>query len=328
MRKLVILTSFLVLFISKPVWSHKTSPTKCQTPKLADFTVFTIENIYGQNSDYQGLIGAGGSIELTNFFVGTKLGHCLSLAAGGDIKLKNILLASNIESHQSVNIRSADVRGFIKAGQAVTLSHSKINSFVQSRHKIFLEKAAVRQLIKTQPQFSAPLSAIIQELRDTSNAYSAKSHDPNLRPLLHIKKEDFIELRTKPGFNIVNIDGEKFKQHKQLFVHGGANDQLVLQIQGESVELTDLTVHLTGGIEPHQITWNLAQARYLFIKNTGHPAHGIPGRILAPQARVQFYAGLVAGSIWAYAMDYNHHLGALPSGQVNGDGFNGQQPFE
>lgn len=314
--------------LSLAAWGQKTLTPQCQTPKLKDYTVFTIENIFGQKSDYQGLIGAGGSINLMNFFVGKKESHCLSITAGGDVNLKNILVASNIESQSSVSIHSADIRGYIKSLTQVRVEDAQVNDLVQAPSRIQIISASVKNKLQSRPQLRVRLDSVAQELHNLSNSYSAKSHDPSLRPLKYDRNEDFIEVELKKGLNIVNINQDTFDQHKQLFIHGNANDQLIIQIQGEDITLTDLTVHLTGGIEPQQIIWNMAQAKYLFIRNTGHPAHGLPGRILAPFARVQFYEGLVAGSIWAYAIDYNHHLGSIPSGQVNGDGFNGQQPFE
>lgn len=327
MRRLSIIYLFLVLS-SLSSQAQKNQTIKCLQPKLNDFTVFAIENILGQNSDYQGMVGAGGHIELTNFFVGKKDKNCLSISAGGDVYLSNILVSSNVESRGAVNVHSADIRGFIKAYNNIKVQDAQVTSFIQTPRKMEVVNASVRSKLKSQPQLSASTDHITKELYELSSYYSAQSNNSRLRPNKNIRDEDFIEIELKKGLNILNLSAQLFKVHKNLFIHGQDTDQLILQIQDEDIELNNLTVHLTGGIEPQQIVWNMAQAKSLFIRNTGHPAHGIPGRILAPFARVQFYEGLISGSIWAHSIDYNHALGPIPSGQVNGDGFNGQQPFE
>lgn len=298
--------------------------TACKTPSLHDFTVYSIGNIDVQQSDYQGLTGAGGFVLARNFQFNTNPATCLALTAGGDLGISSAAILGNTESGGTAGINSTGARGDVTAkGAFINSSSVRGNLITNETPKIqYSGIGGLRKKLKSLG-LRTDHSAIASELEIESAKHSYTSSNNSAKT-----QGDVLVIELKAGENrFTLLNPQTLTEAKTIYILGDASATAVINIPGENIMLESQNVVLDGQIRPSNITWNFYQAKFLHLSHTHNAKLGMPGIVMAPKAVVEFNEALITGAL--YAGDIVTSLvpySGLNAGQVNVDPTNPSTP--
>lgn len=112
-------------------------------------------------------------------------------------------------------------------------------------------------------------------------------------------------LKTGHGVSVKRLSAEDFLAGHSIHLKTYSNDVLVLNVSGEVISFEKVGIILEGSARPSSIIWNFVDAKTLIIKSTGTNIlidglpMGLPGTILAPQAKVIGNDARISGSLFA-----------------------------
>jgi choice-of-anchor A domain-containing protein len=291
---------------------------------LFDFTVYATDGIQSEHSDFMGLTGSGGDITLKHFEIRrtrSKPTDHLPYAAfaGGTFSL----------THGSVNVRrnGSLVQGGVEA------------------HRTVIKKAGT---VKTRETYKASVDPSIDhafmaaEMKAASHrlAYGMAMENPR------VVTNNVFESRGPGTINVFNVTAADFES-SNAYLKGHSTDVFVINVMARDVSYEGATYRIAdinekafffeGTLTPANIIWNFPDADNVRVLASGVDRHdsvrkhwGVPGTILAPNAKVVFYNGLITGAVLskvftAYVRDEKGGL-FVPGGnggQVNDACFQG-----
>lgn len=298
--------------------------TSCKTPSLHDFTVYSVGDIDVQQSDYQGLAGAGGFVLARNFQFNTNPATCLALTAGGDIGISSAAILGNTETGGTAGINSTGARGDLTAKGAF-ISSSSVRGNLITAETPKIQSSGIGGARKKLKSFGLRTdhSAIASELQIESakHSYTASNNSVTVQG-------DALVFELKAGENrFTLLNPQTLIAAQTIYILGDASASVVINVPGDSIILKNQNIVIDRNIRPSNITWNFYQAKFLHLSHTHNAKLGMPGIVMAPKAVVEFNEALITGALYAGEIVTSlTPYTSLNAGQVNVDPTNPATP--
>ena len=301
----------MTLLLSSLSFAVYASSDNCKISNLSDLTVFASENISAKKSDYQGSIAAGGDILLKNFYIDQT--KCLSVSAQGSVSAINFSSKGSLEGLTSMSVKNANIRAELRSNGKILISTSLAYKIIgPSRPQVIYADGIPFE--KRRITSTVNFDQLTKQMNDLSIDMANKKRTLDYQ----IKNKKIILSTEKQNNTVTQIAGELFESEiKKIEIHGDVGKRLIINITGTDIALRGIDVQLVGSISPHDIIWNFQDATKLYIKNTANGLYGIPGTLIAPQADVEFYDGLITGALYTKAINYIDATNSQSSGQIN-----------
>lgn len=288
------------------VSSYSAFATDCKINSLTDLTVYTSGSINSQQSDYQGTIAAGGNIKLSRFYVDQT--KCNSIISAGSVEFTHGSVSNGIEALNSAHIGNANIPGGVKSNGQVSIFESSVPTVNGTKN--------VKVVNSAKPNINS------QKISPTADFTKLTTQMHNLSKVINLKKvttsasveNNAFEIKADKKVNVLRI---KSLNLKKVVISANEDQQVYINIDDVNQNIIDLNVELKGTITSSQIVWNFPLAKTLFITNTHSGDYGIPGTVLAPNAQITFYEGLIHGALYASSIVYEDPKSILKSGQIN-----------
>jgi choice-of-anchor A domain-containing protein len=275
------------------------------------YLVFSLNSIQAVSGDFQGLTGAVGSIDVTDFaFQNQNSNICANVVSGGSLRVfRGGSDGGNVESGQNVCI---DL-GHVYRGEVVTGTRASCGDEEEfSCSNMDGSDCSIK---------NRKISPNVAVLENVANSYVQKSIACELAPN---------QISPTPG-NTLGTSGELLFEHSscnpvQVFhvskaqmtaatgmhFHGnGLGAELfVVNIDGDSVNLDNLEFELDG-VDAGQIILNFPSAKSVVIAHTPFNNDlGLAATVLAPNAKLNLTAAKITGGVYVGDIQAVH-------GQVN-----------
>lgn len=289
-----------------------------QPKNFKDFQVYATKDISYANSDFQGIVGAGNSIEFHHIGILDDIGQF-------DVNINefpySIYTRSFLMDSGSVN------HGGILATQELSLNKTYIGGDVVTRY-LKARQSSYRNYDNYPSNFN--FNSITKSLLNYSFMISKKRG--NIPTLESLSKSDLTD--KYQVFRATDGDGKienvfEVNQFKN-FVIDAQNDPreyFIIINRSEQVVLDSIDIKIINGAEASKVLFLFPYAKKVIITasgvstyNTGREVEiGLPGSIMAPFANVIFYNGLITGNLYAkniYGSRWTTGV-SMPGGQIN-----------
>jgi choice-of-anchor A domain-containing protein len=258
-----------------------------------DFLVFSLSNINGYNSDYQGLTGAAGSIDLSSFkIVGSADASCSSVLAGRNFGLVNgQVTQGGLEAGNNVSISHAFVEGSVFYGGTAGIDQATVNDSEQQ------------------------VTANVQSLATVSQSFLAASERIANVPLSSSKPLVSGAFMTFNGPNEIqafDVNTSDLSRANILVFQGAPGALFVVNVHGEHAALDHQDLQLRNGISTGQILFNFVDATQLTLAHSGSQAFGLAMTILAPKAQTVFTSCRITGALYVGNLDGDGQVNPAP----------------
>ena len=283
----------------------------CKIKDLKEVVVFTTTSIEGLHSDFQGTVVAGGDVYLQNFYLNKT--KCLSLISSGIATMAYGSVEHGIEGMNGVTILKTGANGPVRSNGDVTLKNSGADVVIAPKRPATIS-SGIGSFEKRKIDPTANVEELNTQMHNMSaeNFSLARTSEPKI-----INGEIIIEANTY--LNVVSIDADKnpIKKNETFVIRANIGQKVIINVKGKSIELRGTNVVLDGSVTPADIVWNFVDAESMFIMNTADGVFGIPGTVLAPNASVEFYEGLITGALYARSIIYVDPTDTIKTGQIN-----------
>ena len=257
------------------------SAEACQLSNIFNFSVYASNDISAHSSDFQGLTGAGGSINVRHFRFGPLGGHECGIGV-------SVAKSFNGE-HGSMDgiLEMTNPKATYYLGDKYGYSSFTVSKVVSSSH--------------------VHHPTVIQHMHDMSNHYAS------LNVTKDVKVEDAGELKFITGaekIQVIELNNQQFFKNKNIRLIGKSNQTVIINVEGAFVNIHNLTLNVLG-VKIRNIVWNFHQARslkmnYIAGYNTlvplgagpYDPSLGWQGYIFAPHADIYLEEMKLTGAVY------------------------------
>lgn len=303
---------------------------------IFDYNVYTKENLVYVKSDIQGYVATGDKAYLRSFNILEELRTTerpYSLVSGSTVYLAN----GDVYNAGVLTLGNADIQNGYIEGDVVAngdILMSRRNTSLAGR-KLPYSRNRVNFT-----EYNQTLDAASRYFSALKENVQVGTREVNNSQYLNLKADnDNGQLK-----NVFYLN--KLESNLVIDAAGDPREYFVINVAANYNSLKYLDIKLLGGAEPSRILFNFYAAQTVELHASGASSLsnremglGIPGTILAPQADVFFYEGLLTGSLYAknlygftprsekeirYYMDsfpYRSLNGEWPSGQINNGQF-------
>ncbi len=294
MKKSIILFSVFTFFSG----SSLANVEKCRVRSVFNLVVFASEDLIAKNLYSEGSLASGKSINLFNSNIMNS--DCRALTTQGKMSLLESKVTGSVEGLSKIRMQSSSINGSIRSGEKMDLKDSKVGlmitpmgaNMVNSERERWWKSSVITSI--DFPKFKNELmkeSIALKNLAETE--------------IRKISYKDAITISLRLENNVYHLTSDQLKSIKRLEIRGDKSQKLIINVSGVSAVLNDLLVDLTGEIPPSNIVWNFHQATSLEIANTVDQILGIPGKVLAPLAKVKIDQALITGGVFAKSIVIN-----------------------
>ena len=283
--------------------------------KLNDVSLMTIESARMEKSDVQGLVVTGGNLVLQDYEIAGS--RKLGAIVGGALQLRRGQIRGTTELQGSASIvESSLIQGDVKSVQVVSVTRAQIRGKLTSPNRPRITNGNISSYRRETPRFAVKISDLSAEMINQSAALARLQPNTSLQQLGDKKL-----MQATEGLSVMRISSQELRR-QHLVIQAAGAEQIVIQINEADVDLSDVTVTLSG-LAPEKLSWVMDSAISLMIQRTGDPSLGLPGFVYAPKAWAQFYEGLITGGLYVRQLGFIPEFG-LKSGQINGIPFDDQ----
>ncbi len=277
--------------------------------QLNQFSLFTIQSAHMERSDVQGSVVTGGDLTIRHYEIAGS--QRLGAIIGGALSLDKGQIRGNTELQGGASgLESALIHGHVQSAESVHLSSAQIRGTLTSRKRPRIENGAISHFKKAEPRFSVSIADLAQEFRMKSAGLA------QLEPNTIVQRIGMnLVIQATQALSVVKVTSQELRR-QNLIIQAVGVQQIVIQIEEPSVDLSDVTLTLIG-LQSEKVSWVMDTARSLMIQRTGDPSIGLPGFFYAPNAYAQFYEGLITGGLYVNRLGFIPELG-MKSGQING----------
>jgi choice-of-anchor A domain-containing protein len=274
------------------------------------FNVFSTGNIIYIASDFKGVAGAVGNVDMSHFSLAIMDQNPYALHAGGTVNYTQGTVWGSIEAAGNITLGNVGVYGDVNSGgtvsntaggniygnvnaQSITLdSHMPVSGSKNAgvSYTPYVDLGAVSSYFK---DFSSDISKLAAN-NTYNNSYGALSAN------------------LISGVNVITIYSATLKSAYSFTVNGPADAILYINVPGTDVVLDSTNWYYNGGIAPSDVLLNYFNASSLDLSG------GNTVNILAPHAHTNFSSGLVTGNLIVGDLDCG--------GQVNLGHFESEVP--
>lgn len=246
----------------------------CET-KPTDFLVFSRGDISYENSDFQGITGAGGHTNFVNFLARNNV---------KELQCATLITAGNIVLHQG-----GVENGGIEAGGSVQLSKAHVDG------KIYKKSAVAQFTAQNASNYFIQASSLLSTWPTTHKATTTADGYTH-----------FVGESAK--YAVYNMTAAEFDMNSVLTFNGPADAYIIINVSGANISLSQKDMYLNGGIGFGHVLINFHQATNLTIQASGNYQYGIPASILAPYAMTNFFNGLISGGLYVGSLCGNGQI--------------------
>jgi choice-of-anchor A domain-containing protein len=255
MKCITILSS--VFLLATPVFAQD-----CRVLTPADYLVFSEQDIQFNDSDFQGLTGAGRDAQFSGFLIRqSDPTVCQALIVGRNGGMFSGSIEGSVEAGSSFRQRDASVDGRVRQGLAL----GDVNALADAA------------------EFFREQSAQLSSLRAT------KGPETIAEGLL---------LSDSHAISVFSLSAADFTSHSVVTIDGSPNQIVIVNLHGSSVSISGMDIELEGGIKPESVIFNFPETTDLTITASGSQEYGIPGTILAPAASTHFSNDRITGGLY------------------------------
>jgi choice-of-anchor A domain-containing protein len=294
MKTSLIICSLLTLITFKA----QANVEKCQVKSVFNLVVFASEDLVAKNLLSEGSLASGRSINLFNSNIMNS--DCRALTTPGQISLLESKVIGSIEGLTKVRIQSTTVNGSVRSSNKMDLKDSRVGlmitpmgaNMVNSEREKWWKSSVISSMDVT--KFKNELMKESMALKNLTSSM-----------VKQITYKDALTISLRDEKNILHFTSEQMAGIKRLEIRGDKKQKLILNISGQKASLNDLLIDISGDINPSNIVWKFHEATTLDIANTVDQILGIPGRVLAPFAKVVIDQALITGGVFAKSIAVN-----------------------
>lgn len=283
-----------------------------------DFQVYAIEAIDYSFSDFQGIVGSGGFINLKNFSVlddRSQLGGFKNPFPYSVFTKEFILNSGTIQ------------QGGVYAQDSLILVNASVAGNISTK-KAYIKNASIKgRTSKVPPLHFVNFQYDLYKFANNMSYTDGKL--PTYEKLTYGDRDlgYYQVFRAAEGDGkLMNVFSITNMRNFAISSNGDSREYFVIVNRDEHVDLSYLDIKLLDGTSPTKILFVFPYATTIKINNSGvsslsgrEVGLGIPGTIVAPHAEIFFTDGLVTGSIYAKTLRGSPETTGvnLPGGQVN-----------
>ena len=276
----------------------------CPLVDPAAYLVYSLGDIRYARSDFEGPVGAAGSIALERFHLGdARRPECLAAVAGRDVQLRGgTVYASNLEVGGALALRDVGRVTVAYHGGDLRLTNSRTRGVKSVTGNVAFVQAG----------------GVDRYFLERSRCFASRAGEP---PFV---EGALMRFAARPrGLTIFYVGADQLAAAGELEFAGERGSLIVVNVRGRAASVWGKHVVLRG-VGPGQVLLHFVDAETLTLGATGigdFGLVGLPASVLAPRARVSFENGLLTGQLVAGALEGG--LAAKPGGQVNASYFAG-----
>lgn len=305
---------FFLLFLINSAWAT------CNNLSPQDFLVYATDSVRGSSSDYQGSVGAGGSITLNNFFIGKTASNCFSIVTDSGVIFKDGSVQGSIFSNQLVSVQYSNIEGDVTGLGGVSLKSSTIKGRAVSGtgHVVNHNSSVYRGEGTTYERGNNLGYHFANWMHFQSTKFQAIGSSDEISRFEKANGEVVIFLSEAYGNPVVfNVSASFFQ--KRVTLVGSASKVVIFNVEGNYLDAKRFHIN-TRSLDPSNVLWNFYEASSVELAYTGNAQYGLPGSVLAPLAGLDFYEALITGQVFVKNLLKSNAV-ARNSGQVNASYF-------
>ena len=297
---------------------------------IREFSVFSKSDIRYARSDFEGRVGALGSVRVEDFsfykapvsgvYVGEKFEHLRGVNLSTPVEAGDSILMAYVKSQGEVkySITSPDVGLFESSVKGVIRSSQLRVSYGANNYPSVSYGGYKKMSQNDSYSFGQNLK---NDLLTTAIKLDELSLECASLPGALVNPENgILTLEGQSGRNVFMLEGSVLSSIERVQFLGPADASFVLNIRGEEIKIEHLGIIL-GNTSPARIIWNFYEAQKLEISRSGSGeilagrAVGIPGVMMATVADVTFTEAVITGSLFVGSLQGD--VPGLSGGQVN-----------
>ena len=265
-----------------------------------------------------GAVEANGNVRIKEAFVSR------GVTSGGNVKVKDATVGS-ITASNNVRLKRSAVLGDVNAGGRVKLVESSVLGDINAGGRIKLKSSGVQGGVHDHTAVSdTVLNHQDVQLFDFSSISlgslsSALWQESSSIVNLNADSGDVLELNAGSGFNYFKVLADDMMAASGIFINAPSDAVVVINVYGSpEMEMHNMAFSLSGGIRSGNVIYNLRDAEDIELYNLT-----LLGSLLAPDAHVSFYSGVLEGILMAeslYGGEVDPFDGLLHSVQINQPG--------
>lgn len=294
MRNIFRTLLFFVVFstAAKVSWSY---PVNGQT---APFQLFAAARVNMTHSSVDGGVAAGGSVHFRNTGVAALAkNRGVGILSGGRIHFEHgDLWHGGMSAYNSIHISKAAVHGDVVSGDFISLRNGDLHGMAIANSYVSVHRASLFGKREGQ-RYRHPFRQGLWRRHLEASAKNWARIPSNTA--LYMREARHAEVWLGFGENVLNLSAFDLEELDALIVYAQVDSFLVLNVRGESVDLSHLELRVIdrqtrrGG----RVLMNFAEARSLRLGETL-----VEASLLAPMAETWFYGAEVHGFVYAESL--------------------------
>ncbi len=298
---------------------------------IDNFNLFLTGDWNYRKSDVEGRAAVGGSVNIKRFSIGEKAGRTdYSLIAGGRIDAGGTgdaeggqvnnggIYAGGGVNIKRVGLPTGDIvsKGDISVTQT-TLEDGNVRT---ASDKVTLDKVGMTKgtITKKDNAITPPFDFDAINLSEMANNFYTEGTALTYDNSRNKGKLLVADCYNRSGTYYFNVYGSVFENAWGFFINAPADTTVIINVrentsdESDALTISNMDFRLSGGIRAGNILYNFIN----FKKITMHHI-GLFGSILAPGANINFYEGIMTGTLMAKNLTGGSYYDGTNGGQIN-----------
>jgi len=328
---LFLFTILAVGFLSTPPHAMSYSWSNLTDFKGIDgYNLFLSGNLTYYKSDVEGRVAVKGDVKLNNFSIGLEAADSqFSLVAGGDIVAGDIdgiigggsVNNGGIFSSGKVDLAHTAVNGDLYACGDVHINETSVAGNLKSCGSVTRENSSVTGTEQeTLSNLDPPIDFDDISLSEIEEAILNYSYNSPVIDLALQESGEILASFEEPGTYRVDVNATDLENTWGLKVKASRGSTVVINVkndlrgnQNDALTIANKAFELSGGLTSQDILFTLTGFDEVVINHVG-----ILGSILAPEARINFYEGVMEGNLMAMNLEGGENtVNGVHGGQIN-----------
>jgi choice-of-anchor A domain-containing protein len=264
-----------------------------------------------QQSEFQGITGAGGSAYFDNFSINSSnVFGPFGLLTGQGLTFTSGTINGGLSSGGPVSITNVQINGNANTGSTFNAVTSTIDGNLTTTGAVTGSGLTVTGSKSTAP-YTPPIdiAALNNSLINASNSFAALTQTGSFvqtcggggaRPCT-------LTFDGASGQNVFDVDASLINQTGSVNFTGAPDATFIIDILGTNIALAAMGFNLAAGIGLSDILWNVTQVTSVILTQIQ-----LPGTLLAPNALVNFTNASIDGSLYANDLIGNGESHVVP----------------
>ena len=263
----------------------------------------------------KGSVYVGGDVNLTRVTINPYSDPNIELSSKRNVNLTELTLKSNVKAYGDLKVKKAAIEKNAYSKGDVYLTKATVKGNVYTKGKVIYNNAGIEGQIIKDDSFvvNSPFDFSAVNLKTISNNLYKDGID-----LLDSDNDKNITIKLdKSGVYYYDIKASIFESISQFFIDAPSQTTIIINVIDDldSITIADKDFRISGGITSDDILYNFIDDEDGNLDlDLNH--FGLLGSILAPDGDIEFYEGVLTGSIMARNFTLPG-IGTFNSGQIN-----------